>query len=132
MLKNSFNHIDFLGRALDGSWMRNTAISNNIANINTPGYKKEVVDFETVLKNQLGLSSQIPMAKTDPNHMSALRTENIDIEKITDTRYRVDGSNVDVDVENAELAKNTVYYNSLANEINGQFSRIKTALRISK
>jgi flagellar basal-body rod protein FlgB len=80
----------------------------------------------------MGMSSQIPMAKTDPNHMSAQGTESFDIEKITDTSYRVDGSNVDVDVENAELAKNTVYYNSLANEINGQFSRIKTALRISK
>jgi flagellar basal-body rod protein FlgB len=132
MIKNSLNNIDFLSRALDGSWMRNTAISNNIANVNTPGYKKEVVDFETVLKNQMGLSDQIAMAKTDPNHMSAPGMESFDIEKVTDTSYRVDGSNVDVDVENAELAKNTVYYNALVNEVNGQFSRIKTALKISK
>lgn len=132
MLKNSLTNIDFLSKALDGSWMRNTAISNNIANVNTPGYKKEVVDFETVLQNQLGLSSQIQMAKTDDQHLSAANSDTISIEKVTDTSYRVDDSNVDIDVETAELAKNTIYYNALINEVNGQFSRIKTALKITK
>jgi len=72
------------------------------------------------------------MAQTDDQHMSATNADSFSIEKITDSSYRVDGSNVDIDVENAELAKNTVYYNALVNEVNGQFSRIKTALKISK
>jgi flagellar basal-body rod protein FlgB len=132
MLKNSLNSIDFLGRALDGSWLRNAAISNNISNINTPGYKKESVDFETVLKNQMNLSGQIQMVKTDDQHMSARGSEDISIKKNTDFSYRVDDNNVDIDVETAELAKNTIQYNALVSEVNGQFSRIKAALKINK
>jgi len=132
MLKNSLNNIDFLGRALDGAWMRNSAISNNISNINTPGYKRKDVDFETVLRNQINMSGQVQMVRTDDQHMSAMGSDDISIQQASDFSYRVDNNNVDVDVENAELAKNTIHYNALANEMNGQFSRLKSALKISK
>jgi len=132
MLKNSLRNIDFLGRALDGSWMRNAAISNNISNVNTPGYKKESVDFETVLRNQINMSDHIQMTKTDDQHMSASGTDDISIKKISDSSYRVDDNNVDIDVETAELAKNTIQYNALVSEVNGQFSRMKAALKINK
>jgi flagellar basal-body rod protein FlgB len=64
--------------------------------------------------------------------MSARGSEDISIKKNTDFSYRVDDNNVDIDVETAELAKNTIQYNALVSEVNGQFSRIKAALKINK
>ena len=43
-----------LEKALDAAWMRNEAISNNIANVNTPGFKKSYVRFEELLSDAAG------------------------------------------------------------------------------
>ena len=54
----AFNYINVLEKACDASWMRNSAIANNLANVNTPGYKRKDVDFETYLQGAVsgGLS----------------------------------------------------------------------------
>lgn len=132
MLKNSFQKIDLMGKALSGSWLKNSAISNNIANVNTPGYKKQTVNFEEVLRNQMNYNQSVTMTKTNPKHIASPYSEDVTVETVNDTSYRVDGNNVDIDVENAEMAKNTIYYNTVVNEVNGQFTRLKTAFRINK
>ncbi|GAU79882.1 flagellar basal body rod protein FlgB [Fusibacter sp. 3D3] len=132
MFKSSFNYFNLINKALDGSWMKNSAIASNLANVNTPGYKKETVNFEDVLRSEMNLNTGVPMTKTDARHIDPYNSGTITSEKVNDTSYRVDGNNVDVDVENAELAKNTIYYNSLVTEINGQYNRLKSALRINK
>ncbi len=132
MLKNSFKEIDLMGKALKGSWMKNSAISNNIANVNTPGYKKETVNFKEVLQNQMNLNQNVKMTKTNTKHIDSAYVGDINVETVNDTSYRVDGNNVDIDVENAEMAKNTIYYNTVVNQVNSQFSRLKTSFRINK
>ena len=52
-----FNYVNVLDRAADASWMRNEAIGNNISNADTPGYKRQDVAFEDVLKRELGRGS---------------------------------------------------------------------------
>ena len=52
---NAFNYINVLDKAADASWLRENAITNNIANIDTPGYKRQDVDFESVLEKELGV-----------------------------------------------------------------------------
>ena len=47
----AFNYINVLEKAADASWIRNAAISNNIANVDTPGYKRKDVDFEKYLQS---------------------------------------------------------------------------------
>lgn len=47
---NAFDYINVLDRAADAAWQRNEAISNNIANVDTPGYKRQDVAFESVLQ----------------------------------------------------------------------------------
>ena len=132
MLKNSFKEIDLMGKALRGSWMKNSAITNNIANVNTPGYKKETVNFQEVLQNQMNLNQHVTMNKTNAKHIDSAYVGDLTVETVNDTSYRVDGNNVDIDVENAEMAKNTIYYNTVVNQVNSQFSRLKTAFRINK
>ncbi|HZX21107.1 MAG TPA: flagellar basal body protein, partial [Clostridia bacterium] len=48
-----YGNIDFLTKALDASWKRDEVIANNIANAETPNFKKSVVLFEEILKEQL-------------------------------------------------------------------------------
>lgn len=132
MFKSSFNYINLMNKALDGSWKKNSAIANNIANVNTPGYKREVVSFEETLRNEIGLQRKLPLDKTNSMHIDPNYPGSIEAEKLMNTSYRVDDNNIDIDVENAELAKNTIYYNSLITEINGQYNRLKAALRINK
>ena len=50
---NLFDYVDVLDRAADASWLRNEAISNNIANVDTPEYKRQDVDFESALRTEL-------------------------------------------------------------------------------
>lgn len=51
---NVFDYTNILDKAADASWMRENVITNNIANIDTPGYKRQDVDFESVLQKALG------------------------------------------------------------------------------
>lgn len=132
MLNKSFNRIDLISKALDGAWLKNTAIANNIANVNTPGYKKQVVEFESILRNKLNKNVSVKMNTTHTAHIDATSSQNPQISTQSRTSYRVDDNNVDVDVENAEMAKNTIYYNALIDQVNGQYNRIKTVLNIGK
>ena len=50
----SFDYINLLTKAADASWKRETVLANNIANVNTPGYKRKDLDFESTLKEELG------------------------------------------------------------------------------
>ena len=43
---NAFSYINVLDKAADASWIRENAIANNIANVDTPGYKRQDVQFE--------------------------------------------------------------------------------------
>lgn len=135
MLKKSLQHIDLMQRALQGAWLKNTAITSNIANQNTPGYKRQVVNFQDVLRDEMDRIKLgvVPMSVTHPGHVRAsLEPEGIQPEAVLDTQYRVDGNNVDIDVENAEMAKNSIYYNTVVNQVNGEFARLKSALKVSK
>ena len=49
-----FDYVNVLDKAADASWLRNDAIGNNLANVDTPGYKRQDVAFEDVLKRELG------------------------------------------------------------------------------
>ncbi len=121
MLKNAFNSIDFSNKALDGSWLRNQAISSNIANVNTPGFKREVIDFESMLKDfvendKYGIDS-------DPSSIGFKRS------KDSTTSFRLDGNNVDLDQEMAQLAKNQIYYNATITQLNSKIRRLNAAIR---
>ena len=50
---NVYNYINVLDKAADAAWMRNEVISNNIANVNTPNYKRQDVAFEGELSRAL-------------------------------------------------------------------------------
>lgn len=120
-----------LEKALDASWMRNEAISNNIANVNTPGYKKSYVKFEELLTDAAD-KFQISGIKKDGRFLPIGKDSKIsvtpEIVQENFTSMRRDGNNVDIDVEMAELAKNSIKYNALIAQMSKEFSKIKMAI----
>lgn len=131
MLDKSFQRIDVFKKTMDASWLKNEAISNNLANVNTPGYKRQTVNFESILRDHLQLGPQTQMRLTDEKHMTASGPRGLTarIEEVRDTSFRTDENNVNVDIEMSELAKNQIKYAALTEQLNGQLTRLKTAIK---
>lgn len=119
--------INLLEKAMDGSTLRHSALANNLANVNTPGYKRSDVSFRASLAEAIG--TQLPLKKTSPLHLNNLAQHSAP-EFISDTQtsLRNDGNNVDVDVELATMAENNLYFNSLAQLLSSQLSVLRQAI----
>lgn len=123
-----YNYVNVLDKAADASWIRNEVISNNIANVDTPNYKRQDVEFESYLLAQLEGANSSSLKKT---------VAGMDLDSLTSTiytdsnslSYRLDGNNVDIDTENVELASNQLKYQALVSSINNEFSIIKSAMQ---
>ena len=126
----AYNYINVLEKTCDASWTRNSLISNNIANADTPGYKRQDADFESALKRELGSSKYIPLDKKVRGLNSDL--SGLDVSTYTDSSnysYRLDRNNVDVDTEQVELASEQLRYEMLTTSINEEFNRMKLVLK---
>ena len=124
----AYNYINVLEKASDASWTRNDILANNIANADTPGFKRKDVQFETYLKNAVAGTDSLneTVANIDLNELNC--TTYTDQANLS---YRYDGNNVDINTENVELAKNQLKYYTLMNSMSQEFSRLKSALRTS-
>ena len=125
---NAFDYINVLDRAADAAWQRNEAISNNIANVVTPGYKRQDVAFESVLQQALGNNRYVSMDD---------KVANVDLSRLrgrayvdyANYSYRLDGNNVDIENENVMLAENQLKYQGLISSINQEFTNLKTVMK---
>ncbi|MFT3985879.1 MAG: flagellar basal body rod protein FlgB [Lachnospiraceae bacterium] len=125
-----FDYVNVLDKAADGAWLRNEAIANNIANVNTPNYKRQDVSFEAELKQALKTSQYETLDDKVSNVNDKL--SRIEPRVYTDAAgysYRLDGNNVDIDNENVELASNQIKYNALVQSIDGDFTNLKTVIK---
>lgn len=129
---SSINNLSLLQKGLDVAWKRNQVIANNIANAETPNFKASKVDFENILKSELGNSEDASMKATNPLHMKAggAITDKFEPAVTVDrsTSMRLDGNNVDVENEMTELAKNNLLYQTLIQKLSNEYSRIKQAI----
>lgn len=124
----AFNYINVLGKACDASWTRNSVISNNIANVDTPGFKRQDVQFEDYLMNEVGYTDSLDDEVADADLDSLNGTTYTDYATVS---YRLDGNNVDIDTENSELAKNQIKYYTMLDSVSQEFSRLKSVMRTS-
>lgn len=107
--------------ALDGLAARHAAISDNIANVNTPGYKRKDVVFEEALARALDDCGRSPCGGRLPAIEPRLVRE-------TGTSLRADGNNVDIDREAVALADNALRYQTLAQYVGGFFAGLKSVI----
>ena len=114
--------------------MRQEVIANNIANVNTPNFRKSNLEFEEMLAREIyGEESdgRLKLARTHDKHLPYVQPEFHAEPKIvqdSSTVMRVDDNNVDIDIEMATLAKNQIYYNTIVTEFGGHVSNLKNAI----
>lgn len=125
---NVYNYINVLGTSLDATATRNEIISNNIANVNTPNYKRKDIRFETELKYAF-LHSDDSTVDATVRHLDLRELEPEVYTDYAELSYRYDGNNVDINNENAILAKNQIKYNGLMDSVNKEFSLLKSAMQ---
>ncbi|OGJ90537.1 MAG: flagellar basal-body rod protein FlgB [Candidatus Raymondbacteria bacterium RifOxyA12_full_50_37] len=101
-------------KSLDAGTLRSKAVAQNIANVGTPGYKRQEVSFEKELRQALKLESK--GAVTNDKHMEISKLARL--KKVHPYSYQpFDSSNssgennVDIDMENAKMAENQILFN---------------------
>jgi len=142
-----FAPADFMQKGLAASWTRDAVIRNNIANVETPGFKASDLVFEDLLAQAL-VGSGFKGVKTNERHIdigpyrrfkgAKTRDGHIDIGEDPevapmiveryDTSMRMDENNVDIEGENVRLAQNTLFYNTLLEKLNGELRRLRLAI----
>lgn len=128
-------------RSLDAAALSHKAISNNLANVDTPGFKRSEVVFSEKLKQAFAARASRPQhlaaSRTDAAHFAfeeAPSVSEIEPEVVVDvnTSLRNDGNNVDIDREVSLLAQNTVWYSTLAQISQREFSNLRSAITEGK
>lgn len=122
--------ISLMEKLLDAKWLRNSVLSNNIANADTPGYKRSDVSFEEILEKNMR-ENVLSLTTTHKNHISNMKKMS-DIKPIVfvqnETTMRNDNNNVDIDKEMVELTKNTLSYNMTADQLQRAFQLLNMAI----
>lgn len=122
-----YNYVNILDKAADAANLRNELLTNNIANVSTPNYKRKDLDFESVLQGELAGEKNLSKAVKKANQ----NLETLDAQVYTDNAslsYRLDGNNVDINTEEARLAENQIKYQALVDQMNQEFARYNTVL----
>ncbi|NLT19411.1 MAG: flagellar basal body rod protein FlgB [Syntrophomonadaceae bacterium] len=121
-----------LNQALNASQLRNDVIANNIANVDTPGFKRSEVIFEDNIRQALHNQTKNAKLKTTNirhiqvgSHGGIMPAEIITLQGLT---YRNDGNNVDIDVENAKLAKNKILYDAVGDSFSKEIKLLRLAI----
>lgn len=122
-----YNYVNILDKAADAANLRNELLTNNIANVSTPNYKRKDLDFESVLQGELAGEKNLSKAVKKANQ----NLETLDAQVYTDNAslsYRLNGNNVDINTEEARLAENQIKYQALVDLMNQEFARYNTVL----
>jgi flagellar basal-body rod protein FlgB len=117
--------------SLDASAMRQKAIANNIANVNTPGYQRIEVSFESELQKALN-PMRLAGAQTQAGHMPIGKP---DLAHLQPQAYRPNDptlpgqvNNVDIDMEMAKLAENQILFNAGVKFLTDRTAVIRSAI----
>ncbi|MDD3223498.1 MAG: flagellar basal body rod protein FlgB [Clostridium sp.] len=117
---------DLIKQGLNASSTRGEVIANNIANINTAGYKRRYVTFESTLQDSM---DNISMKKDNPKHMDAGdEYGSINVQEDDTGSMRTDGNNVDINTEMSNQAQNTLMYQTLTNQANSRINMAKSVI----
>lgn len=113
-----------LNKNLDGLWARQQAISDNIANFETPGYKMKSVSFEDQLKAQLQNGNDTSPASLEDSIANVDPT----VTEASDETFRADGNGVDLEQQGINMARTSINYSYSLQALNDNFSRLRTAI----
>jgi len=124
-----------LETALDVASARHQVIANNVANVNTPGFKAADVDFVSSLEQAMAgraesADRRLTGRTTRAGHFAISGAASTGRSPIVQTEdegasMKVDGNSVDIDLEMAKMAENATMYNTFAQLVSSKFSLLK-------
>jgi flagellar basal-body rod protein FlgB len=130
--------IGMLKNAMDGASATHGALANNIANVNTPNFRRTDVSFKEALAATDSTASatpdQLPLAMTNDRDIPAEGVQPGAPFTVTSTvddttQMRIDGSNVDIDQEMAKLSLNSGYAQTMAQLLSNEYSRLHRSIQ---
>lgn len=133
----SYDKIRILENALLAASKRHEAIAHNIANANTPGFRRTEVRFEDALARALGGPHPLDLRRTDPRHLPGaaerIAPEEVRAEIVleADTYARNDRSNVNPEIEMVEMAKNSMWAQAVSARLRGALQGIREIIQRS-
>ena len=125
----AFGYVNVLTSADDAAWTRNEILNNNIANVDTHGYKRQDMKLESLIQNEL--ASQRKTSSTLDQKVANVDYKLLQPYVYTDNAElstRLDGNNVDIDTEEAELASNQLMDDGIIEVLNSEVERMKAVL----
>jgi flagellar basal-body rod protein FlgB len=108
-----------LERAMSGAQLRQQVLANNLANANTPNFKRSDADFHAALANAFDSGHATP---------ALLNATSFTVQTDTGSAMQADGNDVDVDTEMANLSENSLDYQSLTSVLASRVKILQTAL----
>ena len=119
------NSINIAQKSLDYLWKKQSVITDNIANQDTPGYKSRYVTFEDELRSNLAKTSQTD----EKDYVKAVENTDFRINTTENESARMDGNNVNPDAEYVELARTTIQYQYAIRAVSDEFARLRSAIK---
>lgn len=122
--------IGALNTSLNLRLLNQNVISSNIANSDTPGYKAKAVEFESALRDALGVGDRLPMAEGDAGHIIHRSTDSVQPEIFDDPNgvESLDGNTVDRASEMAKMAENQILYDASTEMLKKKLGMLKYAI----
>ena len=128
--------LDILHRSMDVNLLRQDVIANNIANSDTPNFKRTVLNFETQLRDALlpvSRGRRLPAARTHEQHLAfrpKLDYRDVRPRRVLDyqTSSKNNNNNVDIEVESSNLLNSQLLYTLLSSSVNELFQRVNIVL----
>lgn len=122
--------IGALNTSLNLRLLNQNIISSNIANADTPGYKAKVVEFESALRDALGVGEKTAPAETNSKHIVHRSTDPVAPEIYEDPNgvVSIDGNTVDRSSEMAKLAENQLLYDASVEMLKKKLGMLKYAI----
>ncbi len=118
--------MELLGKDLDGLWARQQAVSDNLANFETPGYKAKGVSFEDALKAKLEDPAAAPASREEA--VEAIRSVEPRVTEDSDRTERADGNSVDLEEQGIAMARTALNYSYSLQAMSDEFARLRTAI----
>ena len=129
-------NLQIITREMDVSVLRRNVISNNIANADTPNFKRSVVNFESQLKRALDSEKVVPFPQylSDVRHIAfdkPMDWREVGPRRVLDylTEAKNNGNNVDIEEEGMDSLTNQLLYTTLAQAISSEFGRVNIVLK---
>lgn len=108
--------------------VKQKTIAQNIANVDTPNYKAKSVSFKEMLAD--ATNNSVTAYRTDAKHIDfQAETSSPGVFSYSNLAYRQNGNGVDMDKEQASLAKNAIYYNAMVERVSSKFNSLQTVIK---